>query len=207
MTNGAMMDLEKLANAERISPDALIRRETSEEPVTYVQARIVDSRGDEHVVSTHSFSGVDPEWNETIQLSYEALNKQLGFTVPELIKNDGILYISVFDFVGSYKKLKDMPSQYNIVTKDRYIGSFSIPLLTLFQNPKMNSLFKLNRPIFLFGYKSEKAYVFASSVKKKDMNTLNPYLPTYINLSISCDPEFELPASNNKNPFVGAENP
>ena len=70
MTQGNVIDLEKLANAELIPSDVLTRKETSEEPVTYVQARIVDNKGDEYVVSTHTFSGVDPEWNETIELIY-----------------------------------------------------------------------------------------------------------------------------------------
>lgn len=173
-----------------------------------MQARIVDNKGDEYVVSTHTFSGVDPEWNETIEMIYYGvLSKKQGFTIADLMKSDAILYISVFDFVGSFKKYSEIPNQYNIITTDRYIGSFQIPLVTLFQNPRINSLFKLNRPIFLFGYKSEKPYIFASSAKAKDMNTLNPYLPTYVNISLACEPEFAFPPKNYSNYTPGAENP
>lgn len=199
--------------------DSLIKQERYDYPVTYVQARIVDLNGDELLLNekikvsktnkhTDCFAGVDPEWNETLNLVYQAINKKRGFTIPELLKNDAILYISVFDYIAvdRSRKIGEQAGEITIYSEKRYIGSFSMPLMTLFQNPKINAVFKINRPIFLFGYLSTKSSIFASDSKSGSGDINNPFLPSYINLNLSCEPEFELPSGSNRNYYQGVEN-
>lgn len=173
--------------------DQFLNDRDCDPPITYVKVRLVDDRC-ELQANTDCFEGLDPEWNESLVISYHAHSKN-GFTVPELVKNDGMLFISIFDFLGTFGEREELPGEINLEMTKRYMGSLNIPLFTLFLNPKMTSMFRLNRPIFMFGYLSKKANIWANS-KDSETDIINPFLPTYISLSLSCDPEFDQPKIN-----------
>ena len=145
--------------------DELLTRQNM--PSTFVRARLIDQDGKEVInIKTNTFVGKDPGWNETLIMIYEAINKDKGLTIEEITKNESVLYVSVFDFVGVTEREYGSNKRYNIVLQEKFIGSFQIPLFTLFQNPKVNSYFKLNRPLALFGYKSSDLDIFKTSVNK-----------------------------------------
>lgn len=199
-------ELQAAENNNDITENHLVNIQTKyNAPSTFVKARVIDQRG-EIIYKTSTFAGIDPGWNETISMIYHAIDSDKGLTVDELINNESILYVSIFDFVGSWEENQMSNNRYNILVQNRFIGSFQIPLLTLFQNPKINSYFKINRPLTLFGYMSTKSNIF--SVERSMMlKNVNPFLPSYISMSLSVEPEFHLPSRNDNTTKGHIENP
>jgi hypothetical protein len=81
----------------------------------------------------------------------------------------------------------------------RFLGSFTIPLSSILNNPpKMEAMFKLNRPLALFNYTILKNNIFLMDAEemKDNMQRTNEEINTYISLSISLDPILEVPIEN-----------
>lgn len=90
-------------SGEDIQEDGLVKKFTNNHlPSTFIQARIIDSRGEE-IFKTNTFVGIDPSWNETIEMLYKAFDAEKGLSVEEITKNEAILYISVFDMIGTFE--------------------------------------------------------------------------------------------------------
>lgn len=91
----------------------------------------------------------------------------------------------------------------------RYLGSFSIPLISILNNPpKIDAIFKINRPLALFNYQVETNSFFflnqgADGNKQEEMKVEVPN--TYISMSISLDPVLELPADAQFEYYPGKE--
>lgn len=63
-----------------------------------------------------------------------------------------MIYITLFDRETSYLNTGRIEIEYNF----RYLGSFSIPLISLLNNPpKIDAIFKVERPLALFNYQVE----------------------------------------------------
>mmetsp|Transcript_1734 Transcript_1734/g.1586 ORF Transcript_1734/g.1586 Transcript_1734/m.1586 type:complete len:174 (-) Transcript_1734:492-1013(-) len=81
-------------------------------------------------------------------------------------------------------------------------------MLTIFQNPKMDATFKMERPIFLFGYKNIRGNIFGDDNDRNSMDlNLNPLTPTYLTLSLSLNPVLEIPSRNSAEYIGGGEDP
>jgi hypothetical protein len=100
---------------------------------------------------TNISEGDFPEWNEILEFPLQALNKR-KFTRQELINSKSMIYVTLFD-----REVTVMNSgRIEIDTNYRYLGSFSIPLIAILNNPpKIDAIFKVNRPMALFNYQVE----------------------------------------------------
>ena len=172
-----------------------------------VEVRVVYNDEIEIVKTTMCAEGDFPEWNEILEFPLKALN-QKRFTRQELLNSKTMIYVTLFDAeitdygVGA---LSPVPR-----TTYRYLGSFSIPLISLLNNPpKIDAIFKVERPMALFNYQIEpNTFFFLNQEEKKEVGSLveNPGIPnTYISMSISLDPVLELSQDNELEYYIGLE--
>ena len=210
-----MADDDGVANANE---NVLDQNNNYDLPSTLIQATIVDKvdflvTSQENTRNTDTFDGVDPEWNESIALVYKPRDVQNGFSNIELLNNEAVLYITLFDFIGTWEDDVLNTQKKVIDIEKRFLGNIKIPLLNLFVTPKLDSMFKLNRPIYLIGYQSAKSGIFSTLLDDNSDNDkraissthVDPFLPTYVMLSLSCDPQFDLAETDNTDYFPGAE--
>jgi hypothetical protein len=65
-----------------------------------------------------------------------------------------MIYITLFDVEVIDRGVPSLSHLAN--TQYRYLGSFSIPLISLLNNPpKIDAIFKVERPVALFNYQVE----------------------------------------------------
>ena len=170
-------------------------------PSSLIQASIVDRiefqiSGQENTKCTDTFDGVDPEWNESIALVYRPRDLNKGFTNLELLNNEAVLYVTLFDYIGTWEEDVINTQKKIIDIEKRFLGNIKVPLLNLFVTPKIDSMFKINRPIYLIGYQSAKTGIFSTLLdddpdkRITSASHIDPFLPTYLMLSLSCDPHF-----------------
>ena len=87
------------------------------------------------------------------------------------------------------------------------MGSVQIPLLTLLTNSgKTDFNFRLNRPVVLPNYRvlDQEIYYMKSDDLIKYRAMEHEQVPTYLNLSISLEPNIELPNENIEYCYPGA---
>eukprot|EP01022_Parablepharisma_sp_SALTPOND_P033088 TRINITY_DN88170_c2_g1_i1.p1 TRINITY_DN88170_c2_g1~~TRINITY_DN88170_c2_g1_i1.p1 ORF type:complete len:1162 (-),score=130.16 TRINITY_DN88170_c2_g1_i1:2098-5583(-) len=169
---------------------------------TYVEVRLVTSKGTT-ISRTQEVEGVHPDWNEIIEIPISP-QKDEFFTDAELTGTTDTLYFSLFDEI---KHLKSDIEQDTIRRERRFLGSFSLPLLTVFQNPpRLEAMVKLNRPSIIFGYYTSVHNVF-QVVQEEESNKqgVNPEIPTFMSISISLDPPIALPSQNEYEYYPGFE--
>jgi coiled-coil and C2 domain-containing protein 2A len=243
---GSIQDLnDNMANPPVLNDDAylmdatenaLVHNERFDFPSSFLQLTIVDPDRRKRLeaesdpekleientritaVSGETFDGVDPEWNQNLQLKFTNYD-DINFTNQQLIECQASLFVTIFDRFGSVEpiamfgkskieferesKLGDKGT-YEVQIDSKFLGNVKIPLSALFQNPKIDSMFKVTRPIFMSGYISSKQSIFMEA-NDFNINFVDPYLPTYLMLSVTCDPSFELPDNNNTDYYPGAE--
>lgn len=176
-----------------------------------VEVRIVYNEDYSEVKVTNCAEGDFPEWNEILEFKLKSMN-QKRFTRQELINTKSMIYITLFDV----ETIERGPNMQVIQTEKnfRYLGSFQIPLISLLNNPpKIDAIFKVDRPMALFNYQVEtNTFFFLKQeghqqgidqgqvlVEKKEVPN------TYISMSVSLDPVLELPQDNELEYYIGLE--
>ena len=155
---------------------------------------------------TECLEGMNPEWNQILRFKLTAKNKNQNFSASEIVDTRNVLQLSLFDALGSVKNRRDNPNKFTLLINKHFMGSFTIPLMSLFDNPKIEAAFKLNRPIILFGYYNTRTnYILSKFDNDLDFLITNPTIPTYINLNMSIDPIIEVPTKSESNYFPGIE--
>jgi len=178
-----------------------------ERVLPFLEVRLHDpDKGTLFTIKTETFEGTYPEWNDNLVLPLKFAREDFGYDLTRNPENSrAIVYFNLFDMVSSVSRQRETTNRYSVLIEKRYLGAFSIPLVTLFQYPKQSASFKIQRPLFLFGYFNMKP-VFSS-----DLNITNiladPFTPTYVTLSITMDPLLDLPPRSTVDYYSGAENP
>lgn len=171
---------------------------------TFVEVRIQYYSKWAVVKRTRLDEGKMPRWNEVLEFNLEAENMQ-NFTKEELVSSQTEIIFTLFD-KQEYEQSKD---HMRVITEEnRYLGSFTIPLHTVLQNPgKTEFNFKLNRPIALPNYRvldSEILLMDEGDFKEAKLREWEQ-LPSYLNVSISLDPAISLPTDNAELSYPGFE--
>jgi len=178
-----------------IKPPSITRVET------YVEIRLVTAKGTT-IARTQEVEGVHPDWNEIIEIPIFP-QKDDFFTDAELTGSNDMLYFSLFDEI---KNIKNDVDQDTIRKERRFLGSFSLPLLTVFQNPpRLEAMVKLNRPQIIFGYYTSMHNLFQLAQEDVSKQGINPEIPTFMSLSISLNPPIALPSQNEFEYYPGFE--
>ena len=128
---------------------------------TFVEVRIVYNEYYTEVKTTNVAEGDFPEWNEVLNFPLIAENGK-KFTKDELVNSKTMIYISLFDQeITPYTEDDYNEAAIKMTIEYRYLGSFSIPLSSILHNPpKMEAVFKVNRPLALFNYLIIKDNIF-----------------------------------------------
>jgi len=182
--------------------------ENVERVQSFVEVRLFHL-GVSRVVRTAPFEGTNAEWNQLLELAFESMNS-MSFTKEELIDCKSVLYFNLYDQIVNVKKLLMEKDRALVGLERRYLGSFSLPLITVFQNPHgIEASFRVKRPLFIFGYhtSSENPFTPLDENREQQNLILNPESPTYIVLKVSLDPVLELPNESEADYYPGAENP
>jgi len=151
---------------------------------------------------TNNSEGDFPEWNEILEFPLRPLNRR-RFTKQELVNSKSMIYITLFDREISISNSGRVEVEQNL----RYLGSFSIPLIALLNNPpKIDAIFKVNRPLALFNYQVEtETFFFLNHDPTREQPTEQDIPNTYISMSISLDPVLELTQDNELEYYIGLE--
>lgn len=128
---------------------------------TFVEVRIVYNELYTEVKHTNIAEGDFPEWNEVLNFNLIAENAR-RFTKEELVNTKAIIYLSLFDQeITPYKEDDYNATSIKMTVELRYLGSVSIPLLSILNNPpKLEAMFKVGRPLALFNYVILKNNIF-----------------------------------------------
>jgi hypothetical protein len=171
----------------------------------FIEVRLVSSRRSmepPQIKKTRECNGSFPDWNETLSFMLSPKNGT-KFTEEELINGDDTLYFSIYDKYESEKRVI-MSNKHEITVENKFLGSFSVPLLSVLQNsPKMEGHIRVDRPMNLQGYGMLPSGMLSSNIFKGDIDT--DLLPTYVSVSINLDPVLELPAENEFDFYPGGE--
>jgi len=164
-------------------------------------------KGTLYTVKTETFEGTYPEWNDNLVIPLKIHKEDFDYDMTTNPQNtQAVVYFNLFDLVSSVNKNKESTNRYNVLIEKRYLGSFSIPLATLFQYPQQNAaVYKIERPLFLFGYFNMKP-VFSTDIQISSL-VADPFTPSYVTLSLTIDPPLDMPTKNVADYYSGAENP
>jgi len=180
----------------------------AERVASFVEVRLVHNDISK-VVGTTQFDGTNPEWNEMLELTFSSLSGD-KFTKDELQDCTSVLYFNLFDRIVSASKVLQDYGEINVKMERRYLGSFELPLLTVFQNPGgIEAMFQIKRPIVLFGYHTslENPFVPFQLSKNVAPPALDPLIGTYLMMKVSLEPVLELPTEADAEYYPGFENP
>ncbi|KAG2393318.1 hypothetical protein C9374_006849 [Naegleria lovaniensis] len=150
------------ANQEQTLPDRLL----SFVAVTF----------DGEMQRTKSVEGPFPQYNQTLTLNLQTPNNDYSTEALKLIDKE--IYFDVFDEI-TVEGLKD-ERDYNAINQRaefKWLGSYSVPFSTLFQNGKIVGTFRLKTPPLYLGYSKSVNDANAYSALTVCI-TLDPPLPT-----------------------------
>jgi coiled-coil and C2 domain-containing protein 2A len=119
----------------------------------FVEVTLRGTRGKSQVSD-----GCNPNWNEVIELNcYNSENDKMDVfkffnTTPECV------YLNVFDQVINdiQQDNRDRGIIQQIVKEKHWLGSFSIPVSTIYESKGINGPFKVELPKLHFGYDSDR---------------------------------------------------
>jgi hypothetical protein len=222
MINGIPLDQSNMTGATTIYQKGDIRQ-LSEHQIrslyqiarveTLVQVRIVYNEFESEVKITNVAEGDFPEWNDILFFAFSAHGR--SFTKKELLSTKTMIYITLLD-----REITPSTSgPVRLYDSYRYLGSFSIPLISILNNPpKIDAIFKVNRPLALFNYDVEpNSFFFLNSEddtleekqrkeREREQGIRSAGIPnTYISMSISIDPVLEIPQDSPFEYYPGKE--
>ena len=145
-----------------------------------------------------------PRWNEILDFPLDSQNNE-GFTQEELQTTSTLIIASLFD-KQTYESVRE--GERVFLEEHRFLGSVTIPLQTLLANKgKTDFNFRLNRPICLPNYRvlEDEIYFMNSEQLERQRKMENEQPPTYLNLSITLEPNIELPSENAELFYPGFE--
>eukprot|EP00357_Protocruzia_adherens_P030440 CAMPEP_0115042130 /NCGR_PEP_ID=MMETSP0216-20121206/46090_1 /TAXON_ID=223996 /ORGANISM="Protocruzia adherens, Strain Boccale" /LENGTH=1496 /DNA_ID=CAMNT_0002424201 /DNA_START=154 /DNA_END=4644 /DNA_ORIENTATION=- len=177
---------------------------------SFVEAKLLV--GDQEIAKgrTHVQEGPDPEWNELITLQFQSMDGKT-FSQKELEESDGIIYLTVFDQLAELVKpyTVERPNRITIDIDKQYLGSATIPLVTIFQNAaKIDAKLRIDRPLAIFNYYSDTSGIFDADPHDSNRALFtNPAIQSHLDVSIVLDPVIDIPSQNKGDYYTGGESP
>ena len=171
---------------------------------TYVEIKVQYHEKYTILQTTNVDEGTMPRWNEILDFPLQSQNSE-GFTQEELMSSKTMIIATLFD-KQTYQSLRE--GERVILEEHRYLGSISIPLITLLLNGgKTDFNFRLERPVCLPNYRvlDDEIYFMKADQLEKQRKMENEQPPTYLNLSITIEPNIELQKENPLFAYPGHE--
>lgn len=147
-----------------------------------------------------------PSWNESIKLNLNVQNDD--YSPANLLKINDFIYLNLFDHVEIVKDDElDLERKFSEETTPKkyiknWLGSISIPFITLYLNGKIEGSFNLNKPVYLTGYDYESKPKFSlltttGHVQELDSSYFNNFdskKNSYLTIYLTIDPQLNLPS-------------
>ena len=128
---------------------------------SFIEVKIVyyDQEG---IFRTHSIESIHPDYNHQFEFNIIPKDGKKFFSREELSKCPGVFYFTLYDEIKDEYTVKDKINNLYVENrKRRYIGSFSIPFVTVFQNASiLDTICKVDIPKSVFGYFSDTTSTF-----------------------------------------------
>ena len=111
----------------------------------------------EGIFRTDSIESIHPDYNHQFEFYIFPKDGQKYFTREELSKCPDEFYFTLYDEVKSEFSINDKINDMYVLKKERkYLGSFKVPLTTVFQNNSvLDTICKVDIPKTVFGYYSD----------------------------------------------------
>ena len=116
----------------------------------------------EGIFRTDAVNGIHPDYNYQIEFEIKPRKGEEYFNTSELAKCPGVFYFTIYDEVrrDTLVKTKDA-NTFTQRFEKKYLGSFSIPFSTVFQNASiLDTICKVDIPKIVFGYYSDTSSLF-----------------------------------------------
>ena len=163
---------------------------------SYVEVKLIEENGRTQIIKGDCIEGVFPEWNDSKTLSLNPADVNSVYVkIKDLLNSKNKIQFTLFDAIGDIRQRSDNPDNYSLTVQRHYLGSITLPVINLLNSQKIEANFKLNRPLILLGYFSQRFKLFSS---KKDSDTImiqvtDPSIPTYLRINLSIEPFIEIP--------------
>ena len=123
---------------------------------SFIEVKIVyyDQEG---VFRTDSVDSIHPDYNHQFEYIIKPKDGAKYFTREELSKCPGLFYFTLYDEIRRESLVKEKDANTFIQRfEKKYLGSFSIPFATVFQNASiLDTICKVDIPKTVFGYYSD----------------------------------------------------
>ena len=153
-------------------------------------------------VQTAPAEGSQPAFNETIRLDLEVPNDD--YSPSSLLKIDDFIQLNLYDRVEVVKENElDLERKFDTSPKKyikNWLGSISIPFITLYLNGKMEGAFALQKPVYLTNYDFESKPTFSllttghnQELDLSYLSNLDSKRNSYLSIYLTIDPQLNLP--------------
>jgi coiled-coil and C2 domain-containing protein 2A len=123
---------------------------------SFIEVKIVyyDQEG---IFRTDSVDSIHPDYNHQFEYIIKPKDGAKYFTREELSKCPGLFYFTLYDEIKRESLIKEKDANTFIQRfEKKYLGSFSIPFATVFQNASiLDTICKVDIPKTVFGYYSD----------------------------------------------------
>ena len=116
----------------------------------------------EGIFRTDSIESIHPDYNHQFEFYIQPKDGKKYFSREELSKCPGVFYFTLYDEIKTEYSIKDKINDIYIQKNDKkYLGSFNIPFVTVFQNASiLDTICKVDIPKTVFGYYSDTTSIF-----------------------------------------------
>ena len=157
----------------------------------------------DQTVQTSIAESSQAAWNETIKLDLDVPNDD--YSPANLLKIDDSIHLNLFDHVEVIKDVLELEQKFNDTSPPKkytknWLGSVSIPFITLYMNSKIEGAFCVQKPTYLTGYDFETKPTFSllttghnQELDASYFNNLDSKKNSYLTLFLTIDPQLNLP--------------
>lgn len=164
--NPGMMPMYQQPNAYDVNSVERVRkvqylREFEKKVNSFIEVKVVYYK-QTGVFRTDAVDSIHPDYNHQFDFEIKPKNGMKYFTREELAKCPGMFYFTLYDEVKRETTVKALDSlTYMQRFEKKYLGSFSIPFVTVFQNASiLDTICKVNVPKTVFGYYTDASDTF-----------------------------------------------
>eukprot|EP01038_Epipyxis_sp_PR26KG_P007416 gene7416-10108_t len=109
----------------------------------------------QNVVSTICYEGATPLWKQSFRIPFQAPDDD--YSPLKILSMSDEVFFTLFDEVVEDDSAKGgfLEGESSIRIERRYLGSFSLPISTIYREGRIEGLFRMETPAVNFGYTSE----------------------------------------------------
>ena len=128
----------------------------------------------EGIFRTDSIESIHPDYNHQFEFYIHPKDGKKYFSREELSKCPGVFYFTLYDEIKKEYSIVDKINNVYIQKNERkYLGSFNIPFVTVFQNASiLDTICKVDIPKTVFGYYSDTTSIFNIGTGDEDDNNV-----------------------------------